>query len=73
MSKSLLVDLPSETTLSLKEFVQSQEVFITQESDVLQGKNVQVENAVEDMIGIVCAYPLDEHIEPVAQVCLRRC
>ena len=42
-------------------------------SNVFQGKNVQVENAVEDMIGIVCAYPFDEHIEPVAQVCLRRC
>ena len=37
-------------------------------SVTFQGKNVQVENAVEDMIGIVCAYPLDEHIEPVAQV-----
>ena len=37
-------------------------------SVIFQGKNVQVENAVEDMIGIVCAYPLDEHIEPVAQV-----
>ena len=67
VSKSLLVTLPSDTTLSLEEFVRTQERFILQESRILQGKNVQVENAVEDMVRIVCAYPLDGHIEPVAE------
>ena len=68
VSKSLLVTLPDNESLSLEDFVTMQENFIDEEVSSMQGKNVQVENAVDDLVQIVCHYPLDAHIEPVLQV-----
>ena len=36
-------------------------------AELLQGKNVQVENAVHDLIGLIKSYPLDPHIGAVRQ------
>ena len=66
VSKSLLVDLPADRSFTLEDFVSTQEKYIEKRSSLLQGKNVQVENAVEDLIEIITSYPLDPHIEPVS-------
>ena len=66
VSKSLLVDLPADRSFTLEDFVMTQEQFIDKRSSQLQGKNVQVENAVEDLIEIITTYALDPHIEPVS-------
>ena len=67
VSKSLLVSLPADESFTLEDFVAMQEVYIARKAELLQGKNVQVENAVHDLIGLIKSYPLDPHISPVRQ------
>tara|TARA_B100000795_G_C22806619_1_gene445355 strand:- start:150 stop:14669 length:14520 start_codon:yes stop_codon:yes gene_type:complete len=67
VSKSLLVSLPADEAFTLEDFVAMQEVYIARKAELLQGKNVQVENAVYDLIGLIKSYPLDPHISPVRQ------
>ena len=64
ISKMQLVDLPS-TTIELEVFVKMQEKHVSNQSDVLQGKNVEIETAVADIIRLATTYSLDPHIEPV--------
>ena len=64
ISKMQLVDLPSET-IELEVFVKMQENHVENQSGVLQGKNVEIETAVQDIIRLATSYPLDPHIEPV--------
>jgi dynein heavy chain len=67
VSKSLLVSLPADEAFTLEEFVAMQEEYIEKKAELLQGKNVQVENAVHDLIGLIKSYPLDPHIGAVRQ------
>ena len=67
VSKSLLVSLPADQAFTLEDFVAMQEVYIGKKAELLQGKNVQVENAVHDLIGLIKSYPLDPHIGAVRQ------
>lgn len=66
ISKTLLVDLPSDQSFTLEEFVSMQERFVTSKSVMLQGKNIEVENAVEDLVHIITSFLLDPHIESVS-------
>eukprot|EP01138_Halocafeteria_seosinensis_P007479 gb/GECG01007645.1/.p1 GENE.gb/GECG01007645.1/~~gb/GECG01007645.1/.p1 ORF type:complete len:3314 (+),score=514.53 gb/GECG01007645.1/:1-9942(+) len=65
VSKALLVDLPENRTCNLDDFVQMQEEIVHEKVSLLQGKNVEIEHAVEDLTGLICSYPLDAHIERV--------
>ena len=65
VSKSLLVSLPADEAFTLEDFVTMQENYISHKAELLQGKNVQVENAVQDLIGLIKSYPLDPHIAGV--------
>ena len=67
VSKCVLVDLPTDRSTQLNEFVALQEKRIAVQSRFLNGKNVEIENAVADLIKLVCSYPLDPHIKPVNQ------
>ena len=62
VSKTLLVDLPEHQSFSVDEFVRMQEVHIDEMSQLLQGKNVEVEHAVEDLVRIIRRYELDGHV-----------
>lgn len=42
-----------------------QEIHVENQSGILQGKNVEIETAVTDIINLATLYPLDPHIEPV--------
>ena len=64
ISKMQLVDLPSET-IELEVFVKMQEKHVMNQAGVLQGKNVEIETAVADIIRLAVSYPLDPHIEPI--------
>ena len=46
-------------------FVKMQEIHVENQSGILQGKNVEIETAVTDIINLATLYPLDPHIEPV--------
>jgi dynein heavy chain len=66
VSKSLLVTVPPAKTFHPEDFVITQEEFIDELSIKLQGYNMQIESAVEDLITIVMAYQLDPHVESVS-------
>jgi len=67
VSKTVLVDLPSDRSTQLSDFVALQEKKIRIQSRFLHGKNVEVEHAVNDLIELISSFMLDPHIEPVRQ------
>ena len=42
------------------------------EAEKLQGKNIQVENAVRDLIRLINGYHLDSHIERVSDEAIEK-
>ena len=64
VSRCMLMDL-SMSIVSLDSFVQCQEKHIVAQSALLQGKNVEIENAVGDLIKVINAYPLDDHVRAI--------
>lgn len=66
VSKTMLVDLPVDQSFSLEDFVTMQGSNIKRAGTLLQGKNIEIENAVEDLLKIIMQYPLDSHIEGVS-------
>jgi dynein heavy chain len=50
VSRILLVDLPDDSSFTVSDFVQMQQHFISSKASILQGKNKEIENAVEDLI-----------------------
>lgn len=65
VSKTLLVNLPPDRSFTLDEFVSMQQEHVQEQANILQGKNQEVESAVLDLIGMIRAYTVDPHIEPV--------
>ena len=49
-SKTLLVDLPENSSFTVSDFVIMQQSHIRGQSRLLQGKNMEIENAVSDLI-----------------------
>ena len=66
VSRTLLVDLPENQSFTVEEFVKMQESHIMSESELLQGKNLEIEHAVEDLVKIIAAYQFDSHVERVS-------
>ncbi|GLE09149.1 hypothetical protein PINS_up020740 [Pythium insidiosum] len=66
VSKTMLVDLPVDQSFSLDEFVAMQGANIRRAGSVAPGQNIEIENAVEDLLKIIMMYPLDSHIEGVS-------
>ena len=67
VSKTLLVDLPDAESFTVEEFVKMQEKHIARQSQLLQGKNLEIEFAVRDLIKTISSYGLDGHVESVAE------
>jgi dynein heavy chain len=67
VSKTLLVDLPDSESFTVEEFVRMQEKHIAQQSTFLQGKNLEIEFAVSDLIKTISGYKLDGHVEEVSE------
>ena len=63
ISRTMLVKLPNDRTFTLTEFVNLQQELVNSKAGKLQGMNVQIEAAVEDMITLVKSYPLNPAIE----------
>lgn len=66
VSKTLLVDLPDSESFTVEEFVKMQEKHIMRQSTLLQGKNLEIEFAVRDLIRTISSYRLDGHVDAVA-------
>lgn len=67
VSKTLLVDLPDAESFTVEEFVKMQEKHIAKQSTLLQGKNLEVEYAVADLVKTIEAYKFDGSIESSAE------
>ena len=67
VSKTVLVDLPSDRSTQLSDFVAMQEKRIRVQSRFLHGKNVEIEIAVKDLVNMVRAFPLDPHVAGVSE------
>jgi dynein heavy chain, axonemal len=59
---TLLVELPEDKAFSLDAFVAVQQTVTTERALALQGKNLEVEAAVDDLVALIDSYPLDTHI-----------
>ena len=67
VSQTLLLELPEDAAFTLDDFVSLQQDSITKRVSFLQGKNLEVENAVEDLLSLIVGYPLDPHIAAVKE------
>jgi len=67
VSRTLLVDLPDAESFTVEEFVKMQEKHIAKQSTLLQGKNLEIEYAVRDLVKIITAYKLDGHVEGISE------
>lgn len=67
VSRTLLVDLPESDSFTVEEFVKMQEKHIVKQSALLQGKNMEIEYAVRDLIKILQSHKIYNQVEPVAE------
>jgi dynein heavy chain len=65
VSKINLVHMPRDRSFTTEEFVRIQETNIKSEGNMLKGKNVEIANAVDDVIKTITTYPMDSHIDRV--------
>jgi len=59
ISKTLLVELPSNDSFTLEQFVTLQEKTTKMKTSLVESKNEEIENAVNDVIHAVTVYPLE--------------
>ncbi|CAE8591739.1 unnamed protein product, partial [Polarella glacialis] len=68
VSNVQLVNLPEEQELvTLDEFVDMQERHVRSTTDFLVAKSLEIENAVNDMLGIIVAFELEPHVPGVTE------
>ena len=67
VSKTLLVNLPEGESFTVEEFVKTQERHVATQSRLLQGKNVEIEHAVDDLARLMAAYAIDPHIDRMSE------
>ena len=65
VSKVLLIDLPEKASFTVSEFVSMQRSHISEKSRLLQGKNLEIENAVDDLLMKITSYDFESPHESV--------
>lgn len=65
VSKTLLIDLPEDSSFTVSDFVTIQKVHITRKANMLQGKNNEIESAVEDLIELITSYVFESPLENI--------
>lgn len=59
ISKTFLVELPSNESFTLEQFVTLQEKTTKMKTSLIESKNEEIENAVADVIDAISTYPLE--------------
>lgn len=67
VSKTLLVVLPENSSFTVSDFVVMQLSHIAGQSRLLQGKNMEIENAVTDLIQHITTYQFESQTETVPE------
>ena len=65
-SRTLLVDLPADESFTVMDFVAMRKSHIGEKGGILQGKNVEIEHAVDDLVKIIVNYQFDTTTEIAA-------
>eukprot|EP00667_Euglena_gracilis_P000005 EG_transcript_5 len=65
ISKTLLVHLPEDESFSLDQFVRLQESYIKEQSEFINVKNIEVQNATQDVIHAITMAQQDDGIKAV--------
>jgi len=65
VSRTLLVDLPSDRSFNFEEFVETQSKFAKKQSELLLIKNREVERAVNELVEVVLTHPRENPDVPV--------
>ena len=64
ISRTLLVDIKSESTFTLDQFVLMQEKVTKRKTVLMDAKNLEVERAVDDLVTVVLSFPMDDGVRP---------
>lgn len=72
VSKILLIDLPENASFTLSDFVSMQRSHIFEKSSLLQGKNIEIENAVDDLIVKIASYNFESPHESVFETDIQK-
>lgn len=68
VSRVSLAELPEDNRLvSLEDFVDIQERHVRRTTEWLVAKNQETEEAVNDMLGTIVAFPLDPHVRGISE------
>lgn len=67
VSKTLLIDLPDDTSFTVSDFVAVQKVHINKKASMLQGKNSEIESAVEDLIEQITSFVFESQLESIKE------
>ena len=67
VSKTLLVDLPENSSFIVSEFVSMQQSHIVARSRLLQSKNTEIEHAVNDLVQKIVSYRLEGPFDSVSK------
>jgi dynein heavy chain len=65
VSKTLLIDLPEDSSFTVSDFVSMQKIHIAKKAAALQGKNNEIESAVEDLIEQITAFVFESPLEKI--------
>jgi len=63
----LLVNLPENASFSLSDFVNMQQSHIRTRSSLLQGKNIEIKHAVDDLVQKLTSYRLEGSVDSVPE------
>ena len=63
----MLIDLPQDASITVSDFVLMQQTHIGTRSTLLQGKNTEIENAVDDLIQKIVCYQFESPQQKVAE------
>eukprot|EP01042_Synura_sphagnicola_P000006 gene6-7_t len=66
IGRSILVNLPTEKSVTLDEFVSMQETAVKQATTYLTSKNLEVEIAVRDLLALLNTFAVDASVENVS-------
>ncbi len=66
VSKTLLIDLPEDSSFTVSDFVSMQKVHISDQAFILQGKNKEIESAVDDLIEQITAFEFESPLESIS-------
>ena len=67
VSRMSLVDLPKDESLSLDRFIGLQEKHIKEQASAMEAKNLEIEEAVADLLELITAYQLEAGISPAPE------